>query len=165
MESSTKRQYLFRHPEECGGCKINGIVWTLRHLAVHFLHKCSTDLGRLEFWEGRNPTESLGRCRRVGSAGKSKRGGKGNPPLPRRVTPSAVGLGSIPLHPLLVPAVHKHRFWGHVNHQGHGGICLSLVPGQKSGALQSDADSGHTKTWNTQPGRGIVRPSASTAVS
>lgn len=39
--------------------------------------------------------------------------------------------GLIPLHPLLVPAVSEYRFWGNMDHQGHRGIGLSLVPGQK----------------------------------
>lgn len=47
----------------------------------------------------------------------------------------AAGPGSVPLHPLLVPAIRKHTLWGQVSHQGHGGIGTSLEPGWEEGGL------------------------------
>lgn len=43
-----------------------------------------------------------------------------------------LGVRPKPLHPLLVSAVRKHALRGHVDHQGHGGISLSLVPPEGS---------------------------------
>lgn len=74
--------------------------------------------------------------------------------------PPHVLLGSIPLHPLLVSAVHKHTLWGHVNHQRHRGVGLSLVPGQEEEwgfALLSDTNSEHEQSGSVQPGRGTAR--------
>lgn len=50
----------------------------------------------------------------------------------RNIT-GAAGPGSIPLHPLLVPAIRKHTLRGQVSHQGHGGIGTSLEPGWEEG--------------------------------
>lgn len=62
----------------------------------------------------------------------------------------------LPLHPLLVSGVLKHTLWGHVSHQRHGGIGISLVPGgreERGCALSGDANPGPSQTVTGQAGQ------------